>query len=203
MFPSMSSCASTKKYSICRKTWPPSPIFDFSCCRISSDQKLLGGFEWNSPHCIVVQVPNPILVGRQISHSNESVTRVKNSHITHVKKSNEFFTGVTNMCEFFTHLKLDICEKLVLFKNLKICRTYISHIPKCGVLVRIIHSVWKIRSVNIKFYRATQGQSVFATIIEQCWLLWINFPHLCYLAVCCSKDRIESWWMIVVLTCHQ
>ena len=57
-----------------------------------------------------------------LSHSNESVTRVKNSHVfvTHVNNSNEFFTGMTNTCEFFTHLKLDICEKLVPIKISKL-----------------------------------------------------------------------------------
>ena len=82
-----------------------------------------------------------------ISHSNESVTRVKNSHVffTHVKYSNEFFTYVTNTCELFTRLNLDICEKLVPIKISKF-----SHIPKCDVFERIIHSMWKIRSVNIK-----------------------------------------------------
>ena len=86
-----------------------------------------------------------------LSHSNESVTRVKNSHVfvTHLKNSNEFFAGVTNTCEFFTRLKLDIYE------NLKIGRTYISHIPESDVFVRIIHSAWKIRSANIKVQQST------------------------------------------------
>ena len=42
-----------------------------------------------------------------LSHSNETVTRVKNSHVfvTSIKNSNDFFTGVTNTCEFFRRLK--------------------------------------------------------------------------------------------------
>ena len=50
-----------------------------------------------------------------LSHSNEFVTRVKNSHVivTHQKNSNEFFTGVTR-------LKLDICEKIVPVKISKL-----------------------------------------------------------------------------------
>ena len=52
-----------------------------------------------------------------LSHSNESVTRVKNStYFSLVKKSNELFSSVTHMCKFFTRLKLDICEKLVPIK---------------------------------------------------------------------------------------
>ena len=83
--------------------------------------------------------------------SNESVIHVKNSHVfvTYVKNSNEFFTGVTNTYEFFTCLKLDIVKNSFYY-NRNTGGTYISHIPKCDVFVRIIHSVWKIRSVNIK-----------------------------------------------------
>ena len=46
----------------------------------------------------------------------------KNSHVsvTNVKTSNEFFTGMTNTCESFTRLKLDICEKLVPIKIWKL-----------------------------------------------------------------------------------
>ena len=36
MFPSVSSCASTKRIPVRRQAWAPSAIFDFSCYRISS-----------------------------------------------------------------------------------------------------------------------------------------------------------------------
>ena len=79
-------------------------------------------------------------------HSNESVLRMKKSHIfvTHVNHSNEFFTGVTNTCEFFTRLKLDICEKSYLL-NIKIGRTYTSHIP-----------MWPIRANNSQRVKNTK-----------------------------------------------
>ena len=83
----------------------------------------------------------------RICHTCEEFAR--NCYIC--EKFERILLRCTNMCEFFTRLKLDICEKLVsILKNLKIGRTYISHISKCDVFVRIIHSVWNIRNVNVK-----------------------------------------------------
>ena len=68
---------------------------------------------------------------------------VKNSHlfVASVKIFFEFFTCVTNTCEFFTRLKLDICEKRVPIKISKlIVRTFHTY-QKCDVFMRIIHSV--------------------------------------------------------------
>ena len=90
---------------ICRKTWPLSANFEFSCYRISSNSYWVDSNET----CLLSSL-------QWLSQSDESVTRVKNSHlfVTHVENSNEFVTGVTNTCEFFTLIKLDIWEKLVL-----------------------------------------------------------------------------------------
>ena len=61
-----------------------------------------------------------------VTNSSESVTRVKNCE--------EFAYSF----EFFTRLKLDICEKFVLI-TIKIDGAYISHLQICDVLVLILH----------------------------------------------------------------
>ena len=83
-----------------------------------------------------------------LSHSNESVTRVKNSHVfvTHVNNSNEFFTGMTNTCKFFTHLKLDICEKLVPIKISKL-------------VVRIFHTYQNV-TYSCEYFTACEKYEV-------------------------------------------
>ena len=121
-----------------------------------------------------------------LSHSNESSHAWKiRTYLSHVKHSNEFFTCVTNTCEFFTRLKLDICEKLVLIlKHLKIGRTNISHIPKCDVFVRIIHSVWKMRNVNIKVQQSWPlGLPLCCVFFMQSWL-FVFLSHVVSREVC-------------------
>ena len=83
-----------------------------------------------------------------LSHSNESVTRVKVWHVfvTHVNNSNEFFTGMTNTCEFFTHLKLDICEKLVPIKISKL-------------VVRIFHTYQNV-TYSCEYFTACEKYEV-------------------------------------------
>ena len=52
----------------------------------------------------------------RICHTCEELARICHT----CENQNEFFTGVTNTYEFFTRLKLDICEKLVPIKISKL-----------------------------------------------------------------------------------
>ena len=68
--------------------------------------------------------------------------------------TSEKFELILHRCDKYVRIlhtsKIRHLWKTRIYSNLKTCRTYISHRPNCDVFVRIIHSVWKIRSVNIK-----------------------------------------------------
>ena len=124
MFPSMSSCASTKINPICRKTWPQSTIFEVLV--ITSPQKLLGGFEWNLPIRLasisIVQEPNQILVGRQISHFLAPSSDLVKRSIRHL---------------VIVSLLVHLWQIRLTFTFERICHT-------CKELARVCHT-WKIR----------------------------------------------------------
>ena len=82
----------------------------------------------------------------RICHTCEEFARIGHTY--------EKFERILHRCNNYVQIihtsKIRHLWNTRAYKNSRIGRTYISHIPKCDVFVRIIHSVWKIRSVNIK-----------------------------------------------------
>ena len=168
MLPSMSSCASTRKKSDLSKNMAVIGHFLFFLL-----SHLLRNYWVDSNETYLLCSP------QWLSQSNESVTRVKNLHVfvTHVKNSNEFFTACDRYVRILHTSKIIHVWETRIYLNLRIGRTYISHIPKCDVFVRIIHCVWKneeltkvISSMCVKGY----------SIIQFLWILSVQEPSVIF-----------------------
>ena len=151
-----------------------------SCERITDVKNSCESFtEVKESYAFVTSVKNSHEFFTGVTNTFEFFTLVTDSfdfhirtNLSHVWRIRTYLSqlwkiwSVTNTCEFFTRIKLDICEKLVPIKISKLVVRKCQHIPKCDVFMRIIHSVWKIRSVNIKVQQSTKQNS---------YIIWI-FP---------------------------